>query len=111
MRRDRGSNELSVGVETRVGAVPKTQILLVIAEKRVVHPERMVMKARPGIVAGIVHDARSYRIELDVAMALEQVALRIDQARTKAPLPQGPTVLPHSVEAPHEASPYRLHHS
>lgn len=81
-----------------------------IDEKRIVRSERMVMKARPGIVSGVIDDARAYRIELDVAMALEHVALRIDQARTKAPLPQGPTAIPESVEATHASSSDGLHH-
>src|SRR6185437_9900895 len=54
----------------------------------------------PRVVPGIVYDACPHRVELDIAHASEQVSIRIDDARTKTALEQGPRALVGPVHVP-----------
>ena len=57
-------------------------------EHRVVSAESMVGMAGPGIVPRVTDHASTDRIQLDIAMALEQVTLCIDQRCLESALPK-----------------------
>src|SRR5688572_22663679 len=76
----------------------------------VLQPHGVAAVAGPGERAGILDHAGPHRIHLDVLMADQEIALRLDGARLEAPLPKGARALVEIVEVADVAPTHALHH-
>lgn len=70
---------------------------------------RVGVETRPSVVPRLIDHARSYRIELNVTLASQQVVVGLDETRTKTPLPQRTRTTIPPVDTLNVALPQPLH--
>lgn len=80
-------------------------------DQRVGRRRGVAAMARPAVAGGVFHHARTQRVELDVALAAQQVVIVHHRAGLVPPLPQraGPAVV--VVDVSHVSATERLHHA
>jgi hypothetical protein len=72
--------------------------------------ESVMGKARPFIVSGIGDECGAHGVQLDVALALEEMAIGHDDARVVPPLPERPGACALSVDVHRVPARDPLHH-
>ncbi|QJR14795.1 hypothetical protein DSM104440_01605 [Usitatibacter palustris] len=75
------------------------------------NPARVVQVARPPMLTGMTDHSSTHRIELDVALACEQVALGLDEVGLVASLPQRSGAFMEVIEVAYVTAAQSLHHS
>jgi hypothetical protein len=65
--------------------------------------------AGPAVASRIVHHACAHRVQFDVAIAVQQIAVAIHKAGLVPPLPQGSAAVVAVVYIAHVSAPERLH--
>jgi len=80
------------------------------ADQGVRSAQPVVMVARPAIICRVACHARAYRVQLDVAVACQAVAVGVDQRRFETAFPEcaGAVVVP--VDGSDEVPPQVTHH-
>ena len=82
---------------------PDRQIERVLRQMRVGLTKRVVAVAGPTVVSGVIHHRGAHRIELDVALAAEQVGFGLDQRGLVTAFPQGAAATVGGVDVLHVA--------
>lgn len=82
---------------------PDRQIERVRREMRVGLAKRVVAVAAPAVVCRVIHHRGAHGIELDVALAAEQIGFGLDQRGLVAAVPQGSTATVGGVDVLHVA--------
>src|SRR6185369_3246922 len=80
------------------------------ANERVRPTVGVAPEAGPAVLVGAVHHAGADGIRLDIAAALEEVTLRVDQRRAVASFPQRARAPVSLVEIADVVAPQRMHH-
>jgi hypothetical protein len=107
--RDLIGEEVQVASAARFLALGEGAINRVRNDHRIADAQSVATVARPRIIARGLYHVRANRVQLDVALAGEQIAVRLDDRRAKAPFEKraGPTVGP--VDVLHLALSQSLH--
>ena len=108
-RRELISEQTLVAPASRVVILAQFKIEGVCRDHRIRDAERLAAVARPGVAFRGRRPARPNRVELDVALAGDEVAVSFDQRLTEAALEECPGAAVSTVNVLHVALPETFH--
>jgi hypothetical protein len=107
--RDRVGEEFAVPGASRLVRIGQVQIQRVRRDHGIGNAERVAAVTRPEVLLRRANQACAHRIELDVALAGEEVAVGLDERRAEAPFEERPGAMVGAVDGLHVALAEPLH--